>query len=58
MRRVEDLTWSEYLNVLCNSRAKELIKMEQRIEIAFPFVLLSGYIISINYETVLNNKEV
>ena len=57
MKRVEDLMQSEYLNILYNSRAKELIKIEQRIEIAFLFVLLLGYVTSINYKTVLNYKE-
>ena len=57
MRRVKDLTWSEYLNALWDSRAKELIKMEQRIEIVFPFTLSSGHATSTNYKTVLNDKE-
>jgi len=57
MRRIENLTWSEYLNTLCDSRAKELIKGENRTEIEFPFVLLSRYVTSANYEIVLNDKD-
>ena len=57
VRRIEELTWSEYLNTLCNSRAKELIKGENRIKIEFPFVLFSGYVTSANYEIVLNDKD-
>ena len=55
--RLEDLTWSKYLNTLCNSRAKELIQKENILEVEFLFTLLSGYVTSLYCKTVLNDKE-
>ena len=51
------MTWSEYLNTSCNSKAIELIKGKNRTEIEFLFKLLLGYIILANYEIVLNDKD-
>jgi len=43
--------------MLCDSSAKELIEEENRIEIEFLFELSLGYVTSVNYETVLNDKD-
>ena len=57
MLQIDELTWNEYLNTLCDTRVKELICKEKRLEIGFPFELSLGYVTSEYCETVINNKE-
>ena len=57
MLQIDKLTWNKYLNILCDTRAKELICKEKRLEVGFLFKLSSGYITSEYCVTVINDKE-
>ena len=53
----EKLTWLERLNIMCNTRAKELVKNENRSIVPFPFELTSPFLLSTLLENLISNKE-
>ena len=51
------LTWLEKMNIMCDLRAKELIRNESRQVVPFPFELVSLFVSSSFTPNTINSKE-
>ena len=53
----DKLTWLKKMNIMCNLRAKELIRNKSRQVVPYPFELVSPFLSSSFISNTINSKE-